>query len=116
MNGRTIEIASLAVMALAVLVGGNSLLVTISQFHGIAISVLGVLGLVVLYAFRQTFREGGPLARIHAARDAAFLAAIAAAIAFVVVPARWSLGATVVAFEIGIVVEFLTRVAPAPEA
>ena len=113
MNGRSIEIASLAVMALAVLVGGNSLLVTISQFHGIAISVLGVLGLVVLYAFRQTFREGGPLARIHAARDAAFLAA---AIAFVVIPARWSLGATVVAFEIGIVVEFLTRVAPAPEA
>jgi len=111
-NGRGIEIAALLVMAGAVLVGGNALLVEISSFHGVAISVLGVVAMVVLYAFRQNFRAGGPAARIHAARDAAFLAAIAAAIAFTASPARWSLGAAVVAFEIGIVVELLARVAP----
>jgi hypothetical protein len=112
-SARTVEVASIAAIAVAVLVGGNALLVQIAQFHGLAISVLGVLALLVLYAFRQNFRAGGPLARIHATRDAAFLAAIAGAIAFVALPARWSLGATIVATEIGFAVELLARLAPA---
>jgi hypothetical protein len=112
-SARTIEVASISVMALAILVGGNALLVQVARFHGLAVSVLGVLALLVLYAFRQNFRKGGPLARIHATRDAAFLASIAGAIAFVAMPARWSLGATIVALEIGCAVELLSRLAPA---
>jgi len=112
-SARTVEAASILAIALAVLVGGNALLVQIAQFHGLTISVLGVLALLVLYAFRQNFRAGGSLARIHATRDAAFLAAIAGAIAFVALPARWSLGATIVAAEIGFAVELLARFAPA---
>lgn len=101
-------------MGLAVLAGGPALVVQIAQFHGLTISVLGVLAIFLVYAFRRNYRAGGPLVRIHATRDAAFLAAIAAAIAFVIVPARWSLGATVVALEVAIVVELLSRYAPAP--
>jgi hypothetical protein len=112
-SARTVEAVSIVAIALAVLVGGNALLVEIAQFHALAISLLGVLALLVLYAFRQNFRAGGSLARIHATRDAAFLAAIAGAIAFVALPARWSLGATIVATEIGFAVELLARLAPA---
>lgn len=114
MIARTLEAVFIIAISLAVLVGGNALLVQIAQFHGFAISVLGVLAILVLYAFRQNFRAGGPLARLGATRDAAFLAGIAGAIAFVASPARWSLGATIVAVEIGLAVELLARLAPPP--
>ena len=106
---RNAEIAFIAVMAIVVLVGGRALLVEIASFHGLAASALGAIALFVIYAFRRNYLAGGPLARVHAARDTAFLAAIAAAIAFVLVPQRWSLGATVVALEIALVVELMVR-------
>lgn len=112
-NARMLELVFLVLIALAVLVGGQSLLVAIAKFHGLAISMLGVLAIVLVYAFRRTFLAGGPHARLQAARDGAFLAAIACGIAFVVVPAKWSLGATIFALEAGIVVEVLGRLAPA---
>ncbi|GAC1491877.1 MAG: hypothetical protein NVS4B5_06290 [Vulcanimicrobiaceae bacterium] len=113
MNARTLEIVFLGIIAVLVLVGGQALLISVAKFHGIAVSVLGVLGIFLIYAFRRNFRAGGPQVRLQAARDGAFLAAIACGIAFVVVPAKWSLGATVFALEAGIVVEVLGRVAPA---
>jgi len=111
-NARTLEIAFLVVIALLVLVGGEALLITISHSHGLAVSVLGVLAIVIVYAFRRNFRAGGPQIRLNAARDGAFLAAILCAIAFVVFPAKWSLGATKFALEAGIIVEMLGRLAP----
>lgn len=114
MSSRTLEIVFLAIMALAILFGGQFLLLSIAKFHGLAVSVLGVLAIVLVYAFRRNFLAGGPLARIHAARDGAFLAAIAGAICFVVVEAKWSLGATIVAVEVALVVELLSRFSQAP--
>lgn len=111
-NARTLEIAFLVVIALLVLVGGEALLITISHSHGLAVSVLGVVAIVIVYAFRRNFRAGGPQIRLNAARDGAFLAAILCAIAFVVFPAKWSLGATKFALEAGIIVELLGRLAP----
>ncbi|GAC1303211.1 MAG: hypothetical protein NVSMB21_02060 [Vulcanimicrobiaceae bacterium] len=103
----------LAIMALAILLGGQFLLLAIAKFHGLAISVLGALAIFVLYAFRRNFLAGGPNARINAARDGASLAAIVAAISFVIVRARWSLGATIVSIEVAIVIELLARSVPA---
>jgi hypothetical protein len=97
----------------AFLIGGRAWISNIAQFHGIAISMLVIVGVVVIYAFRRNFLAGGPMARLTAARDTAFLAAIAAAIAFVASPARWSIGATVAAVEFGLLVELLTRIRPA---
>ncbi len=108
MTSRIFEIACLAIMAFAILLGGQFLLLAIAKFHGLAISVLGALAIFVVYAFRRNFLAGGPQARIHAARDGAFLAAIAAAISFIVAEAKWSLGATIVAVEVAIVVEVLS--------
>ncbi len=109
------ETLSIAVMALALLVGGRALLVQIAGFHGATITVLLAIGVALVLAFRRSFSAGGPLARLASARDAAFLAAIGAAIAFVVAPARWSLGATIVGIEIGLAVELLARLVPPAE-
>lgn len=111
-NARIVEIVFLAIIALAILVGGQAMLLTVARFHGISISVLGVLAIVLLYAFRRNFLAGGPQIRLQAARDGAFLAAIACGIAFVIFPAKWSLGSTIFALEAGIIVEVLGRVAP----
>lgn len=112
-TARSLEIAFLILMAVLVLVGGQALLISIAHFHDVAVSVLGVLAVFLVYAFRRNYRAGGPQVRLQAARDGAFLAAIACGIAFVAVPAKWSLGATVFALEAGIIVEVLGRVAPA---
>ncbi len=108
---RVVEAGSLAAIALAVLVGGGALLQQIALLHGVAVWMLAILAVAIIYAFRRNFRGGCSHARLHAARDAAFLAAIAAAIAFVVAPARWCLGSAIVAAEIGLLVELVSRFA-----
>jgi hypothetical protein len=85
---------------IAFLLGGRAWIFDIAQFHGISISMLVILGVVVVYAFRRNFLAGGPGVRLNATRDAAFLA----------------LGATVAAVEFGLVVELLSRVLPARQA
>jgi hypothetical protein len=109
---RVLEPALIVLVMVAFVFGGRAWVYDIAQFHGLSIWMLGVLAVLVLYAFRRTYLAGGPLARLRAARDGAFLAAIAAAIAFVVAPARWSLGATIVAVELGLAVELLCRCVP----
>jgi hypothetical protein len=113
-SSRRVEGAFIVIIMLAVLVGGRSWILDIAQFHGLAIAALGTIGVFLIYAFRRSYLAGGPLVRIHATRDAAFLAAIAAGIAFVASPARWSLGATIVATEFALIVELLSRFAPVP--
>ncbi len=105
MTARRVESVWIAVMALAVLLGGSALLQQVAQFRGLTISALVLLAIVIVYAFRRNYRAGVPSARLHAARDTAFLAAIVAAIAFVAGPARWSLGTAVAALEIGLMIE-----------
>jgi len=109
---RVLEAAHIILVMLAFVFGGRAWVSDIAQFHGFTIGVLGLLAVVVLSAFRRSYLAGGPFARLRAARDGAFLAAIAAAIAFVVAPARWSLGATIVAVELGLAVELLSRCVP----
>lgn len=117
MNARRLELVLLVLIAGLILVGGQALLLAVARFHGVAVSVLGALAVLLVYAFRRNFLAGGPQVRLQAARDGAFLAAIACAVAFVVGPAKWSLGATIFALEAGIIVEVLGRLAPArPQA
>jgi hypothetical protein len=111
---RVMEAVLIVIIMLAVLIGGRAWIVDVAQFHSVAVAVLGTIGVLVVYAFRRSYLLGGPLARLHATRDAAFLAAIAAAIAFVLSPARWALGATVVAVEFALILELLARLAPFP--
>jgi len=111
-TARAIEVGSLILMALLVLVGGRSLLVEIAKFQLPAILGLCAIGIAQTVAVRRNFAAGGRLARVRVSRDVAFVAAIAAAIAFVVFPARWSLGAAVAATEFGLALELLARFSP----
>ena len=63
-------------------------------------------------AVRRNYLAGGELARLRVSRDVAFLAAVAASIAFVLSPARWSLGAAVAGALFGIAIELLARFSP----
>ncbi len=112
MSARRLEAVFLAVMALAILVGGPSLVFAIAKFKSLAITILVVFAVFIVYAFRQNYRATRPGARLAATRDAAFLASIIAAVFYIQWPARWSIGATVVGLEIGILVEFLSKVVP----
>ena len=114
MSSRIVEGVFVAVIMLAVLVGGRYWLADIAQFHGVAIAALGIVALVVVYAFRRNFLRGGPLVRLSATRAAAFLAGIGSAIAVVASPARWSYGATIVAIEFALIVELMARFVPPP--
>jgi hypothetical protein len=111
-TARAVEIGSLIVIALAVLLGGRSLLVEIARFPIPAITGLGIVGLLQLLAVRRNYRAGGGPAPLRVARDVAFLAAILAALAFVAYPARWSIGAAVSAVLFGLAVELLARFSP----
>lgn len=107
--GRAFELAALIAIAFAVLVGGRSLLLNLLHFRTIAALGLLVIGAVQLAALRRKVAVGGYGIAIQATRDVAFLATIVLALFEVCKPTRWALGATIAAFEFGIVCELLAR-------
>jgi hypothetical protein len=113
-TSRGAEVLFLAIIAIAILVGGGSLLEQIgrSQFHLIALLLLLVIGVALVLNLRRGIAAGGELARLHASRDVAFLAALAGAVAFTLSPARWAFGACIAALEFGLILEIIARLVP----
>ena len=112
MSGRAVEAASIIVIALAVLVGGRNVLIEIAHFRVLALFVLTALGFLEMLVLRRDVDLGGGSARFRITRDAAFIAATIAAIAFVYAPARWSIGAAVAGLEFALILELLVRIVP----
>jgi hypothetical protein len=110
---RSIEAIFVGIIALAVLIGGRGLLVEIAQFRLAAAIALVLIALAVLRNLGRNLAPRTPLGRFRSTRDVAFVAAIIAALAFVLSPARWSLGASIAALEFALVLELLARLAPA---
>jgi hypothetical protein len=113
-NARSLEATFIGVIAIAILVGGRSLLYEIAQFHAIAFVVLLAIGAALLRNLGRNMAPRTSLGRFMATRDIAFLAALIAALAFVFSPARWSMGACIAALEFALVLELVTRLAPDP--
>ncbi len=105
---RYVEIGSVVAIGVAFLFGGRILLVNLSHIPRYAIPVLIVLGLLQAWRVLAQLagRTAGPADRRHARRRV-HRRAVLLAIAFVASPARWSIGAAVVALELGIVLEVL---------
>ncbi len=103
--GRTVEIVSVVAIGIGVLFGGRMLLVNLSHIAHYAIPVLIVLGLLQAGALRRNAAIDRPGRPLIATRDVAFIAAILLSIAFVAYPARWSIGAAIVAVEVGLLLE-----------
>jgi cytochrome c oxidase assembly factor CtaG len=95
-----------------VILGGRALLFGIAQHHGLSLVVLAVLFILQMVALRRNHAQGGPLAPLRSTRDVAFLAAIVLAALVVASPQRWSIGATIIAVEIGLVLDILGRLTP----
>ncbi|HEV3157744.1 MAG TPA: hypothetical protein VGZ00_10400 [Candidatus Baltobacteraceae bacterium] len=108
---RIVEILSLLLIAVAIGVGGKSLLLHVAHFRTIALVVLAALALIQFAALR---RGVGPArgTSISLNRDVVFIAAIVLAFVYVTVPARWSSGACIVAIEFGLALELLGKFAP----
>jgi len=116
MTIRVVEAALVAIIALAVLLGGKNVLVEISHFPVVALFMLTALGLLEAFALRRNIAQGGQAARFRVTRDVAFIAAIVAAMAFVFAPARWSIGAAIAGLEFGLILELLVRLNPVAAA
>jgi len=114
MSSRAVEAAFILIIALAILVGGKNVLVEIAHFPVPALFALFALGVLEALALRRTITLGGPGARFGVTRDVAFIAAILAAMAFVYLPARWSIGSAIAALEFALILELLGRLNPHP--
>ncbi len=110
---RAIEIGSVLLISLAVLLGGRIFLLDLTHYRGPALLVLAVLLFAQTLGLRRNYAEGGAMVRIRATRDVAFIAAIIFAFFVVLSPQRWSIGADIVAVEIGLILEMLSRFTPA---
>lgn len=113
MTSRAWEAVFIAAIAFAILVGGRSLLAEIAQFRGPAAAALLLIAAALSFGLRRNAAPRAPAARLRATRDATFLVAILAALAFVYAPARWASGASVAALEFALALELLVRLAPA---
>jgi hypothetical protein len=102
---RIVELGSAIAIGIAFLFGGRVLLVNLSHIPRYAIPVLIVLGLLQGATLWRDAQIDGPSRPLVATRDVAFIAAVLLSIAFIAAPARWSIGAAVVAIELGIVLE-----------
>jgi len=111
---KTVEIASIVAIAVALLVGGSSILWQLAHLRGYALVVLGALALAQIFA--MTRRRRTATGQLQVARDIAFLAATLVALTYVTSPARWALGASIAAAEFGLLLELLARVGPQGEA
>lgn len=110
--GRAVETGSVVAIGVGVLFGGRTLLVNLSHVAHYAIPVLIVLGVLQAGALWRNAAIDRAARPILATRDVAFIAAILLSIAFVAYPARWSIGAAIVALEVGLLLELFGQFSP----
>jgi hypothetical protein len=109
-----VEVASILVIGIVVLVAGWTLLENLARFRLASGAMLVVLAGAQVAALRRDFKAPGDGTRLRVTRDLAFVGATLIALAYVLVPQRWAVGASISMLEFAIVLELLTRLAPAP--
>ena len=105
-----VEIASVAAIALAILVGGQALLANLARFPFASASLLAVVAVLAVASLWRE-RRLGTLIPVRAARDSGFVAAAVLALLYVLSPQRWSLGAAVAMVEFALALELVAMIA-----
>ena len=105
-SGSWVEGLALLAIAAAVTFGGRAMLVELHAFGAIALVPLG-LGVIGVAASLRRAREGA--SRLTISVHAAYLTALALAVIAVIVPARWSAGATIAMIDIAIAFDLFAR-------
>jgi hypothetical protein len=110
---RAVELTSIVVIGLCLLAFGWLLLQNLTHFPGPSSALLVAVAVLEFFSLRSNAMAEGSQHRVRASRDAAFLVASLLALAFVLSPQRWMIGACVSMVEFGILLELLARTAPA---
>lgn len=113
---RAIEGASIILIGLAVLFFGWALLQNLAHFRAASGVALAVVAIAQAFALTRNRGAAAGPARLRSTRDVAFMATALLALTYVLAPQRWAIGACVATLEFAIVIELLTRFAPAPPA
>jgi hypothetical protein len=106
-SGGLVEGLALLVIAAAVTFGGRALLAELHAFEAAALVPLGLGAIAFSASLRRARRSGAP--RLLVSVQASYLTALALAIVAVIVPARWSTGATIAMIDIAIAFDLLAR-------
>jgi hypothetical protein len=108
MNARLGEIASLAVIAILVAVGGKVVLANLATHKAIAaLAIVAVIG-TAAFALRRSYRSPNDETRIVITKYVAYLVAAILALWDVLAPAKWIPGSCVAAAEVALVFDIIT--------
>jgi hypothetical protein len=105
-----IEMVSVALIAVAVLLGGRHFLIALAHQHVAAMCMIAFLLVMQFIALRRNYAEGGTTVYVRVTRDVAFIAAAFLVFMVVASPQRWSIGAAIVAVEFGCTLDLLGRI------
>jgi hypothetical protein len=114
LKGRRAEILWVTVMAAAVALGGRLMLANLAHSRAVSAIAIAVILAASVVAMRRHRANGAP--PIALTRDVTFIAAALLALAFVLHPARWSMGATIAAIEFGLILEMGALLTPVRQA
>jgi hypothetical protein len=106
-SGGWVEGLALLAIAAAVTFGGRAMLAELHAFGAIALVPLGLGIAGVAASLRRARRDGA--SRLTISMHAAYLTALALAIIAVIVPARWSAGATIAMIDIAVAFDLFAR-------
>jgi hypothetical protein len=105
------ELAALAAMAVLVGLGGKALLLALGRVKLAGALIAAGALIVALRALRQAYDPNDPAARINVTRAGAYVCAAALALLAIVAPAKFIIGACIVAAEAAIVFDFIATAA-----
>jgi hypothetical protein len=108
MNSRYVEIASLAVIAILVAVGGKLVLANLATHKAIAAAAIAVLIAGAAVALRRTYRTPNDETRIVVTKYVAYLVAAILALWDLLAPAKWLPGSCIAAVEVALVFDIIT--------
>ncbi len=108
MNGRVIEVASLATIAALVAVGGKLVLANFATHRGIAAAAIALLIAGAAVALRRAYRAPTDETRIIITKYVAYLVAAILALLDVLAPAKWIPGSCIAAAEVALVFDMIT--------
>jgi hypothetical protein len=118
MNSRTVEIVSLALIAIIVAGGGRTLLAIFGHNRAFAAIVIVALIIFAIVGLRRMRRQPGDDARLVITKYVAYLVAAFLVLTDVLYPAKWVPGSCIAAAELALVFDMITiamRKQPAQE-
>ncbi len=108
MKSGTVEIVSLAVIAVLVAVGGKIVLGNLATHRAAAAVTIVIVIAGAAFGLRRTYRAAGDDTRVVITKYVAYLVAALLALWNVLAPAKWIPGSCIAAAEVALVFDIIT--------